>query len=66
MELSSKVEVLDVCFPAALLIGNMWQDKKTHDGALRFVLARGIGQAFTSEKMQEVMMELLRAEECGA
>ena len=35
-------------FSAAALIGHMRRDKKVRDGALRFVLVRGIGQAFTS------------------
>jgi shikimate kinase/3-dehydroquinate synthase len=35
-------------FSASTLIGHMQRDKKMRDGKLSFVLARGIGQAFTS------------------
>ena len=40
------------------LIGLMGQDKKVRDGRLRFVLARGIGEAFVAE---EVPLDALRA-----
>ena len=36
----------------AALIALMGQDKKVVDGRLRFVLARGIGEAFVSDDVQ--------------
>ena len=63
--LASEVGMLNRRFSAARLIGHMRRDKKTRDGALRFVLVRGIGAAFTSGDVPEgVVMELLRAEGC--
>ena len=54
-------------FSAAALIGHMRRDKKMRDGALHFVLARGIGQAFTSSDVPpEAVEELLREEGCDA
>ena len=54
-------------FSAATLIGHMRRDKKMRDGALYFVLARGIGQAFTSSDVPpEAVEELLREEGCDA
>jgi 3-dehydroquinate synthase len=42
--------------PAAL-IAHMSQDKKMKDGAVTFVLARGIGQAFTSRDVPRTRLE---------
>lgn len=42
--------------PAAL-IGHMAQDKKVKDGAVTFVLARGIGQAFVSRDVPLASLE---------
>ena len=54
-------------FSAATLIGHMRRDKKVRDGALKFVLARGIGQAFTAGDVPaEAVTDLLRDEGCGA
>jgi len=54
-------------FSAATLIGHMRRDKKMRDGALHFVLTRGIGQAFTSSDVPpEAVEELLREEGCAA
>ena len=48
------------------LIGHMQRDKKVRDGALKFVLARGIGQTFTAGDVPaEAVTELLRDEGCG-
>jgi 3-dehydroquinate synthase len=42
------------------LIALMGQDKKVQDGRLRFILARGIGQAFVSDDVQvPVLRDLL-------
>ncbi|HQT72482.1 MAG TPA: 3-dehydroquinate synthase [Acidiphilium sp.] len=50
---------------AEALLGQMQRDKKMRDGRLAFVLARGIGAAFTS---REVPVEAVRATliACGA
>ncbi|WP_330998984.1 3-dehydroquinate synthase [Mangrovicoccus algicola] len=46
---------------AEALIGLMAQDKKVQDGQLRFILARGIGQAFvTSDVPAEALRGLLQ------
>ncbi|HLQ18020.1 MAG TPA: 3-dehydroquinate synthase, partial [Tabrizicola sp.] len=37
---------------AEALIALMGQDKKVVDGKLRFILARGIGQAFVADDIQ--------------
>ena len=45
---------------AAALVDLMGQDKKVIDGQLRFIMARGIGQAFvTSEVPREVVLKVL-------
>ncbi|MCV2889299.1 3-dehydroquinate synthase [Ruegeria aquimaris] len=45
---------------AAALVDLMAQDKKVVDGQLRFILARGIGQAFvTSDVPREMVLSLL-------
>ena len=45
----------------AALIGLMGQDKKVVDGQLRFVLARGIGEAFVSDEVQPgLLADVLR------
>jgi shikimate kinase/3-dehydroquinate synthase len=54
-------------FSAATLIGHMRRDKKMRDGALHFVLAHGIGEAFTSSDVPpDAVEELLREEGCAA
>lgn len=58
--------ILNRQFSAARLVVHMQRDKM-RDGAMRFVLAQGIEQAFTSGDVAEgAMVELLRAEECRA
>ncbi|MBB5721459.1 3-dehydroquinate synthase [Loktanella ponticola] len=43
------------------LLGLMGQDKKVVDGKLRFILARGIGEAFiTSDVPSDVVLQVLR------
>ncbi|MFV0301728.1 MAG: 3-dehydroquinate synthase [Paracoccus sp. (in: a-proteobacteria)] len=46
----------------AALIALMGQDKKVVDGRLRFVLARGIGEAFVSDDVQADMLGKVLAE----
>ena len=44
------------------LIGLMGQDKKVVDGRLRFILTRGIGEAFVSDEVApETLTEVLAA-----
>ena len=46
---------------AEALLDLMGQDKKVVDGQLRFILARGIGEAFvTSDVPREAVLDVLR------
>ena len=61
--LPARITDLPVRFTVDALLGRMRKDKKVRDGALRFVLLRGPGQAFTSvEVPPEVVAKLLRDE----
>ena len=63
--LPAELSMLNRRFSAETLIGHMRRDKKMRDGALHFVLARGIGQAFTSADVPaDAVVELLRDEGC--
>jgi shikimate kinase / 3-dehydroquinate synthase len=65
--LPADLSMLNRRFSAATLIGHMRRDKKMRDGALHFVLARGIGQALTSADVPpDAVVDLLRDEGCGA
>jgi len=65
--LPNEIGMLNRRFSATRLIGHMRRDKKMRDGALHFVLARGIGQAFTSADVPAAaVVELLREEGCEA
>ena len=65
--LPAEIAMLNRRFSAATLIGHMRRDKKVRDGALNFVLVRGVGQAFTSADVpMEAVTELLRDEGCSA
>jgi 3-dehydroquinate synthase len=44
----------------------MAQDKKVVDGRLRFILARGIGQAFVAEEVDTAAVRTLLAEALAA
>ena len=64
--LPADLSMLNRRFSAATLINHMRRDKKMRDGALHFVLARGIGQAFTSPDVPaDAVLDLLRDEGCG-
>ncbi|MBN8873985.1 MAG: 3-dehydroquinate synthase [Rhodospirillales bacterium] len=64
--LPAELSMLNRRFSTETLIGHMRRDKKMRDGALHFVLARGIGQAFTSRDVPpEAVVELLRDEGCA-
>jgi shikimate kinase / 3-dehydroquinate synthase len=53
-------------FSATRLIAHMRKDKKMRDGALHFVLVRGIGQAFTSKDVPpEAVAAVLREDGCA-
>ncbi|MGA3398316.1 MAG: 3-dehydroquinate synthase [Acetobacteraceae bacterium] len=65
--LPAELSMLNRRFSAATLIGHMRRDKKVQDGALNFVLARGIGQTFTAADVPTTAVtELLRDEGCTA
>jgi shikimate kinase / 3-dehydroquinate synthase len=67
MGMPAELGMLNRRFSAATLIDHMRRDKKVRDGALKFVLVRGVGQAFTSGDVPvEAVTELLRDEGCGA
>jgi shikimate kinase/3-dehydroquinate synthase len=67
MGMPAELRMLNRRFSAATLIGHMGRDKKVRDGALKFVLARGIGQTFTSGDVSvEAVTDLLRDEGCEA
>jgi shikimate kinase / 3-dehydroquinate synthase len=67
MGMPAELRMLNRRFSAATLIGHMGRDKKMRDGALKFVLARGIGQAFTAGDVpMEAVTDLLRDEGCAA
>jgi shikimate kinase/3-dehydroquinate synthase len=67
MGMPAELRMLNRRFSAATLIGHMGRDKKVRDGALKFVLARGIGQTFTAGDVpMAAVTELLRDEGCEA
>ncbi len=50
-------------FPAERLVAHMAQDKKAEAGRLTFILARGIGEAFTAKDVDpEAVRDFLIAE----
>jgi shikimate kinase/3-dehydroquinate synthase len=64
--LTAELAQLNRRFSAAGLLGHMRRDKKVRDGALTFVLARGIGQAFTARDVpDEAVLATLREAGCG-
>jgi len=65
--LPARIRDLPRQFSAAALLGRMRKDKKVRDGALRFVLLRGPGEAFTAGDVPaEAVEALLREEGCAA
>ena len=67
VDLPAGLRDLGRTFSAGALIAHMRRDKKVADGALRFVLVRGIGTAFTASDVPEaVVTDLLHAEGCNA
>ena len=66
MAMPAELRMLNRRFSAAGLIAHMRRDKKVRDGALQFVLVRGVGQAFTARDVSvEAVTDLLREEGCG-
>jgi shikimate kinase/3-dehydroquinate synthase len=64
--LPAELHRLNRRFSSEALIGRMRRDKKVRDGALAFVLVRGIGQAFTARDVPaDAVAELLRNEGCA-
>ncbi len=64
--LPAELSVLNRRFSAASLLQHMRHDKKVRDGAITFILARGIGHAYTSRDVPaEAVIDLLRAEGCA-
>jgi shikimate kinase/3-dehydroquinate synthase len=67
MGMPAELRMLNRRFSAAALVGRMRRDKKMQDGVLKFILARGIGQAFSATDVPvEAVTELLRDEGCGS
>jgi 3-dehydroquinate synthase len=67
MGVPAQLHMLNRRFSAATLIGHMRRDKKVRDGALKFVLVKGVGQAFTASDVPlEAVTDLLRDEGCEA
>ena len=57
--LPSGLNMLNRRFSAASLIANMRRDKKMRDGTLHFILARGIGDTFTTGDVPQAEVEAL-------
>jgi shikimate kinase / 3-dehydroquinate synthase len=67
MGMPAELRMLNRRFSTDRLIGHMRRDKKVRDGALQFVLARGVGKAFTARDVPaEAVTDLLRHEGCEA
>jgi shikimate kinase/3-dehydroquinate synthase len=65
--LPARIADLPRGFSADRLMARMRKDKKVRDGAMRFVLLRGPGEAFTTSEVPPLAVEsLLRDEGCGA
>jgi 3-dehydroquinate synthase len=65
--LPAELAMLNRRFSAATLVQHMRSDKKVRDGALTFVLVRGIGRAYTSRDVPaEAVLDLLRRAGCMA
>jgi shikimate kinase/3-dehydroquinate synthase len=64
--LAAELGQLNRRFSAAGLLAHMRRDKKVRDGALTFVLARGIGQTFTARDVaDEAVLATLRESGCA-
>jgi shikimate kinase/3-dehydroquinate synthase len=64
--LPAEIGALGRRFSAGRLMAAMQRDKKMRDGKLAFVLARGIGAAFTTQDVPiEAVASVLRGQGCG-
>ncbi|WP_424136971.1 3-dehydroquinate synthase [Roseomonas chloroacetimidivorans] len=61
--LPARLQDLPRRFSVEALIGRMRKDKKVRDGALRFVLLRGAGAAFTTAEVPPAAVEALLRDE---
>jgi len=61
--LPARIAALPRAFSAERLIGRMRADKKARDGAMRFVLLRGAGGAFTESGVDEARVRALLMDE---
>ncbi|HEY8610527.1 MAG TPA: 3-dehydroquinate synthase [Roseomonas sp.] len=61
--LPARIKDLPRGFSAEALIGRMRKDKKVRDGAMRFVLMRGAGAAFTTADVPPAAVEALLRDE---
>ncbi|WP_241671329.1 3-dehydroquinate synthase [Dankookia rubra] len=59
----ARIRDLPRTYSTAALLGRMRKDKKVRDGALRFVLLRGPGEAFTAGDVPVAMVESLLRDE---
>lgn len=67
--MGTKVDLADIpgdLPDAEALVALMGQDKKVVDGRLRFILARGIGEAFVTDQVPPDMVKTLLAEALAA
>jgi shikimate kinase/3-dehydroquinate synthase len=65
--LPEEIRVLNRRLSASALVAHMRRDKKVRDGEMTFVLAKGIGQAFTSREVPpDAVLDLLQSEGCSA
>ena len=63
--LPAELPMLNRRISAAALISHMSRDKKVEDGRLKFILARSIGDAFTSRDVPtDAVIDLLRSAGC--
>ncbi len=61
--LPARIGQLNRRFSAEKLLAHMRKDKKVRDGAITFVLARGIGEAFTARDIDPAAVRALLIEE---
>jgi shikimate kinase/3-dehydroquinate synthase len=65
--MAAALSQLDRRFSAAQLVAHMQRDKKMRDGRLGFVLARQVGEAFTSREVpREAVLSVLAEAGCAA
>jgi shikimate kinase / 3-dehydroquinate synthase len=64
--LPARIQDLPRGFSAEALLGRMRKDKKVRDGAMRFVLLRGAGEAFTTADVPAEAVEALLRDEGAA